>query len=108
MYQIQTEEGVYSANRVMPVWILLLFTLLFLAITIYVFCWSVALSQYNDLGMVYLGVLVSCGAWLQGHHLTNSIYNTAPGSNGKPNNIVNTVSNMTNKLQESIENREKK
>lgn len=108
MFQIQTEEGVYSANRVMPIWILILFTILFIIITILIFINKIIITQYNDLGMVYLGVLVACGTWLQGHHLTNSIYNTPPGSNGKPNNLINTVNNMTAKIQDTVNSKEKK
>lgn len=115
LYDIQTEAGIYSVNRVTPFWISAVFTLLMIVVTVYVMVTGKTFPHYNDLCMVYMGVLISCGTWLQGNKLTNSIWNTSPGEAGKPlskdpkiESVADKAAGVVSGLVDKLNNKDKK
>lgn len=103
LYTIQTESGVYSINRVIPMWIIVIFTILMVGITIAAFVVGKSFLHYNDLCMVYLGVVVACGSWIQGNKITNSIWNTPSGAPGKPGVVADAVNKVAEAINKSAD-----
>lgn len=81
------EAGVYSINRVLPGGLIIILTVLFIGVTIYLIAFKAtpsAWSGYGELCTAYMTAVGICATWLTGNKITNSKYNTDPGAPGKP------------------------
>ena len=91
MSEIMKEAGVYSANRVLPICLVIIHTAIYVGITIFLACLMLpsvtnptTWPYWGEFTTVYLGVLGICGTWLSGNKLINSAHNTEKGKPGKP------------------------
>lgn len=93
--EIQKEAGVYSANRVVPINLIIVHTLIYVLVLIYVLFLYKGAGEwpyFRDITGTYLGILTTCSIWLSGNKFINSKYNTEQTSVGKPmNKNVNTI-----------------
>ena len=81
------EAGIYSVNRVVPVGLICLSTIVWLVITIWLLASGDGLkswNHYDQLCTVFLTLVGICATWLTGNKWTNSKYNTGAGAPGKP------------------------
>lgn len=81
------EAGVYSINRVFPGVLIIILTVLFIGVTIYLIAFKTTPSTwtgYGELCTAYMTAVGICATWLTGNKITNSKYNTDPGAPGKP------------------------
>lgn len=81
------EAGIYSVNRVVPVFLIVLSTLVWLVVTIWLLVSGDGLkswSHYDQLCTVFLTLAGICATWLTGNKIANSKYNTEQGAPGKP------------------------
>lgn len=81
------EAGVYSINRVLPGGLIIILTVLFIGVTLYLVSSKItpsAWSGYGELCTAYMTAVGICATWLTGNKITNSKYNTDPGAPGKP------------------------
>ena len=89
--EIMKEAGVYSTNRVIPIWLIIIHTFIYVAVTIflaglmlYIGDITAVWPYWGEFTTVYLGVVGICGTWLSGNKLINSAHNTEKGKPGKP------------------------
>ena len=81
------EAGIYSVNRVVPVSLICLSTIVWLVVTIWLLASGDGLkswNHYDQLCTVFLTLVGICATWLTGNKWTNSKYNTGAGAPGKP------------------------
>ena len=81
------EAGIYSVNRVVPVGLICLSTIVWLVVTIWLLASGDGLkswNHYDQLCTVFLTLVGICATWLTGNKWTNSKYNTGAGAPGKP------------------------
>lgn len=81
------EAGIYSVNRVVPVGLICLSTIVWLVVTIWLLASGDGLkswNHYDQLCTVFLTLVGICATWLTGNKWTNSKYNTNAGAPGKP------------------------
>ena len=85
--EIMKEAGVYSANRVLPIGLIILHTIAYFVVA----AWLLATigvtptwPYWGEFTTVYLGVVGICGTWISGNKLINSAHNTDKGKPGKP------------------------
>ena len=81
------EAGIYSVNRVVPVGLITLATLIWLCVTIWLLVSGEGLkswNHYDQLCTVFLTLVGICATWLTGNKWTNSKYNTGAGAPDKP------------------------
>lgn len=81
------EAGIYSVNRVVPVGLICLSTIVWLVVTIWLLASDDGLkswNHYDQLCTVFLTLVGICATWLTGNKWTNSKYNTNAGAPGKP------------------------
>lgn len=81
------EAGIYSVNRVVPVGLICLSTIVWLVVTIWLLASGEGLkswNHYDQLCTVFLTLVGICATWLTGNKWTNSKYNTGAGAPGKP------------------------
>lgn len=81
------EAGIYSVNRVVPVGLICLSTIVWLIVTIWLLASGDGLkswNHYDQLCTVFLTLVGICATWLTGNKWTNSKYNTNAGAPGKP------------------------
>lgn len=81
------EAGIYSVNRVVPVALICLSTIVWLVVTIWLLASGDGLkswNHYDQLCTVFLTLVGICATWLTGNKWTNSKYNTNVGAPGKP------------------------
>lgn len=81
------EAGIYSVNRVVPVGLICLSTIVWLVVTIWLLASGDGLkswNHYDQLCTVFLTLVGICATWLTGNKWTNSKYNTSAGAPGKP------------------------
>ena len=81
------EAGIYSVNRVVPVGLISLSTIVWLVVTIWLLASGDGLkswNHYDQLCTVFLTLVGICATWLTGNKWTNSKYNTNAGAPGKP------------------------
>lgn len=78
------EAGIYSINRVLPGSLIIILSVLFIAVTVYLVLHGKTWSGYGELVTGYMTAIGICATWLTGNKITNSKYNTNPGAPGKP------------------------